>query len=86
MVGHHRRLVGPGPARPALGYATALYSKANYERELQLTQVSENVLYQCLSVYLAGMLHILVLCALLVVSASFIVKHMNIVLFVNDVS
>ena len=24
MVGHHRRLVGPGPTRPALGYATAL--------------------------------------------------------------
>ena len=23
LVGHHRRLVGPGPARPALGYATA---------------------------------------------------------------
>ena len=22
MVGHHKRLVGPGPARPALGYAT----------------------------------------------------------------
>ena len=22
LVGHHRRLVGPGPARPALGYAT----------------------------------------------------------------
>ena len=58
----------------------SLYSKANYERELQLTQVSENVLYQCLSVYLAGMLHILVLCALLVVSASFIMKHVIIVL------
>ena len=24
LAGHHRRLVGPGPARPALGYATAL--------------------------------------------------------------
>ena len=58
----------------------SLYSKINYERELQLTQVSENVLYQCLSVYLAVMLHISVLCALLVVSASFIVKHMIIVL------
>ena len=23
LVGHHRRLVGPGPAGPALGYATA---------------------------------------------------------------
>ncbi len=23
LVGHHRRLVGPGPTRPALGYATA---------------------------------------------------------------
>ena len=22
FVGHHRRLVGPGPTRPALGYAT----------------------------------------------------------------
>ena len=22
LAGHHRRLVGPGPARPALGYAT----------------------------------------------------------------
>ena len=58
----------------------SLYSKINYEHELQLIQVSENVLYQCLSVYLAGMLHISVLCALLVVSASFIVKHMIIVL------
>ena len=56
------------------------YSKANYERELQLTQVSENVLYQCLSVHLADMLHILVLYALLVVSVSIIVKHMIIVL------
>ena len=58
----------------------SLYSKVNYERELQLTQVSENILYQCLSVYLADMLHILVLYALLVVSASIIVKHMIIVL------
>ena len=57
-----------------------LCSKVNYECELQLTQVSENILYQCLSVYLADMLNILVLYALLVVSASFIVKHMIIVL------
>ena len=35
------------------------YSKVNYECELQLTQVSENILYQYLSVYLADMLHIL---------------------------
>ena len=56
------------------------YSKANYEHQLQLTQVSENVLYQCLSVHLVDILHILVLYALLVVSASIIVKHMVIVL------
>ena len=27
LVGHHRRLVGPGPARPALGYATVTTEK-----------------------------------------------------------
>ena len=58
----------------------SLYSKVNYERELQLTQVSDNILYQCLSVYLADMLHILVLYALLVVLVSIIVKHVIIIL------
>ncbi len=58
----------------------SLYSKTNFERELQLTQVSENILYQHLSVHLAGMLHILLFYALFVVSASTIMKHMITVL------
>ena len=63
----------------------SLYSKANYERELQLTQVSENVLYQCLSVYLAGVTHFGALCSLGSLSLLHSEAHDH-CLIVNDVS
>ena len=61
-------------------------SKVNYERELQLTQVSENILYRCLSVYPADMLHnVGALCSLGSLSIHYGEAHDH-CLIVNDVS